>query len=105
MDLDQAGGTLPGRTESFYHGVDGTPGMVASGLNEDSAVFNSKVPGQFTPRSVLAGLPGMSGNGMSDADRDRILPGGYRLPSSNGMSSGDYDAAMRLRLVNNGTRY
>lgn len=99
MDLNQAGTALPGRTASFQDGMNGTPGSVASGLNEDSAVFNSKVPGQFTPHSVLAGLPGMSGNGMSEDDKERVLPGGYQLPSANGQSNESYQAARMMRLM------
>lgn len=100
MGLDQAEAT-PGRTEAFYNGVHGTPNMVASGLAKDSAVFNSKVPGMFTPHSVLQGLPGMSDNGMSAEDALRKLPGGYTLPSANGMAENDYEAAMRMRLMGN----
>jgi hypothetical protein len=99
MNLDEAGTGMPGRTEAFSHGVNGTPTMVASGLAEQSAMFNSQVPGRFTPHSVLQGLPGMSGNGMSEEDAQRKLPGGYTLPSSNGMATGDYDSAMKLRLL------
>lgn len=103
MDLDQAGTDMPGRNASFSDGVQGTPSMVASGLAEQSAIFNSKVPGQFTPHSVLQGLPGMSGNGMSAEDAQRKMPGGYTLPSSNGMAANDYDTAMRLKLANRGS--
>lgn len=105
MDLDQAGTGMPGRNASFTDGVQGTPNMVASGLAEQAAIFNSKVPGQFTPHSVLQGLPGMSGNGMSEQDAQRRLPGGYTLPSGNGMATGDYESAMRLRLLGNRGEY
>lgn len=101
MDLNQAGTATPGRTEAFGEGMFGTPGAVASSLNEDSAVFNSKVPGQFTPHSVLQGLPGMSGNGGDEVAQQRKLPGGYTLPSSNGIGSGDYEQAMRLHMLSN----
>ena len=100
MDSTQAG-TLQGRNASFSDGVQGTPGAVASSLNEDSAIFNSKVPGAFTPRSILAGIPGMSGNGMSAQDASRKLPGGYTMPSGNGIAQGDYESAMRLRMIGN----
>lgn len=105
MDLDQAGGdTIPGRTESFYDGMQGTPGSVASSLNAESAMFNSKVPGAFTPHSVLQEIPGMSGNGLSAADSERKLPGGYTMPSANGSSQQSYQAASMMRLMsrNNG---
>lgn len=98
MNLDQAG-QLPGRTASFQDGVNGTPNMTASGLNKDAAVFNSKVPGQFTPHSVLQDMPGMSGNGMSAADKSRLLPGGYQLPSPNGASQQSYEKARLMRLM------
>jgi hypothetical protein len=87
VSIDQAASSpSPGRTEAFAQGRFGTPGDAASSLEEDAAVFNSKVPGQFTPHSVLQGLPGMSGNGMSAADAGRLLPGGTRMPSPNGSS-------------------
>lgn len=101
MDLEQAGSATPGRTEAFHDGVNGTPAMVASGLSEQSAMFNSKVPGQFTPHSVLQGLPGMSGNGMSDQDRQRVMPGGYTLPANNGLDPSE--AATRMRLMGRNT--
>lgn len=102
MDLSQAGTPMPGRTEAFSDGVNGTPGMVASGLARESAQFNDKVGRELlTPHSVLQGIPGMSGNGMSAEDASRKILGGYMLPSANGMSSGDYESAMRLRLLGN----
>ena len=103
MDLNQAGTALPGRTESFNDGMNGTPGSVASSLNDESAVLNRQVAGEMaTPHSVLQGLPGMSGNGMSAEDASRKLPGGYQMPSTNGIASGDYEQAMRLRMVGSG---
>lgn len=101
MDLDQAGAPA-GRTASFNSGVQGTPDAVASGLAEQSAVFNSQVPGRYTPHSVLAGIPGLSGNGKSQADAGRTLPGGYTLPSANGMGQDTYETAMKLRLLGSG---
>lgn len=100
MDLQQAGeGTFPGRTEAFHNGVDGTPSMVASGLAEESAMFNSKVPGRFTPHSVLQQYSGMSGNGMSEADAARVFPGGYTDRSANGSSADSYEAARMMRMI------
>lgn len=99
MDLNQAGTATPGRTQSFSDGVQGTPGMVATGLAQESAMFNSRVPGKFTPHSVLQEIPGMSGNGMSQADRQRVLPGGYTMPSANGSSEQSYQAASMMRLM------
>lgn len=101
MDLNQAGVGASGRNASFSDGVSGTPNMVSSGLAEQSAIFNSKVPGVFTPKSVLAGLPGISGNGMSAADAQRVMPGGYQLPSANGMAQSDYDPTMKMRMLGN----
>lgn len=92
------------RNAAFSDGVAGTPNMVASGLAESSAVFNSKVPGTFTPHSVLQSIT-PSGDGMSAADHARVLPGGYTLPTPNGMSSSDYNAISRLRMVDNAARY
>lgn len=97
MDFDQAG-ALPGRTESFQQGQTGG-GPVASSLNEDAAVFNSKVPGSYTPHSVLQELPGMSGNGMDAASAARRLPGGYVRPSSNGSSTESYEATSMMQLM------
>lgn len=97
---------MPGRTESFYDGVNGTPNMIASGLAEQSAKFNDQVgASMLTPHSVLQGIPGMSGNGMSEQDAQRKLPGGYTLPSSNGFASNDYESAMRLRLLGNRSEF
>lgn len=93
---------MPGRNESFNDGQFGTPGSAASSLNEESAVLNSQVAGvAYHPHSVLQGLPGMSPNGMSEQDAQRKLPGGYTMPSSNGIATGDYEQAMRLRLLGN----
>lgn len=105
MDLTQPGtGMQPGRTASFYDGVNGTPNMVSSGLAQDSAVLNAKVAGMMaTPHSVLQGLPGMSPNGKSEADAQRTLPGGYTLPSMNGSSQESYEAATRMRLMGRDT--
>lgn len=100
MDLDQAGSSAsPGRTEAFGHGVNGTPNMVASGLAEESAMFNSKVPGRFTPHSVLQGISGTSGNGMSSQDTQRFMPNGSLLPSQNGSSEQSYEAAQQMRFM------
>lgn len=100
MDLQQPGEvTQPGRTESFYDGVQGTPSMTASGLAEESAMFNSKVPGKFTPHSVLQGISGTSGNGMSDTSR--FLPNGQLLPSQNGSSEESYQATQQMRFMAN----
>lgn len=92
MDLDQ-----PGRSQAFSDGVSGTPGMVASGLSADSEKFNDQVGQGFTPHSVLQGLPGMSGNGMSSADAERKIPGGFTLPTTNGLDPSE--AATRMRLM------
>lgn len=102
MDLDQTGTAMPGRTSSFYDGVSGTPGSVASSLNEDSAVLNAKVAGEaYRPHSVLQfAMP--SGNGMSAADRERVLPGGYTLPSANGSDEQSNHAVQMLRLMGRG---
>jgi hypothetical protein len=101
MDLQQAGSAVApaGRTESFNNGVSGTPTMVASGLSAQSQQFNDKVGRGVSVQSVLQGMPGMSGNGMSEEDKGHILPGGYQMGSANGMSQGDYEPAMRLRML------
>lgn len=91
---------MPGRTAAFSQGMLGNPSEAVSSLDEQSAVLNEKVAGEMArPHSVLAGLPGMSGNGMSEEDRQRVLPGGYTLPSQNGIGSDSYDAVNRLRMM------
>lgn len=101
MDLNQPGSNaVAGRTEAFYDGTNGTPNMVASGLAEESAQFNDKVGKTLlAPHSVLQGFSGMSGNGMSADDAERILPGGYQMPSSNGSSTESYNAARMMRML------
>lgn len=71
--------------------------MVASGLAEASAIFNSKVPGKFTPHSILQSIA-PSGNGMSAADKERQLPGGGHLPQPDGISQNDYMPEVRTQM-------
>lgn len=97
MDLDSAGSGQPGRNEAFGQGSAGAPQNIASSLNQDSAVFNSKVPGQFTAHSVLQPFMQQSGNGMSAEDAQRLIPGGM-LPSANGASPESAKAAALLQL-------
>src|ERR1700752_727542 len=54
------------------------------GLAATSARWNAAAAGGYEPHSILAGLPGMSGNGTSAEDAQRKLPGGGSLPSPNG---------------------
>jgi hypothetical protein len=100
MDLDSAGAENVGRNEAFSQGHMGAPGRVASSLAEDSAVYNSKVPGKFTAHSVLTPLgtnPG--GNGMSAQDAEnRTITGSY-LGSANGVSQGNYQATAMLKMM------
>lgn len=88
-----------GRNAAFGQGRLGSPAHVASSLNYDSAVFNSKVPGRFTPQSVLQSLNQRTSNGMSAQDYERVLPGGYTLPSMNGSDESTYRAASMMRML------
>lgn len=88
-----------GRNAAFSQGRLGTPAHVASSLNYDSAVFNSKVPGRFTPQSVLQPLQQRTANGMSSQDFERVLPGGYTLPSMNGSDESSYKTASMMRML------
>jgi hypothetical protein len=38
-------------------------------------------------------------NGESAADYARVLPGGYRLPNSNGQSESSWQSSIPLRLA------
>jgi hypothetical protein len=102
VDLDQNGidDSFVGRNEAFGQGRLGTPAHVASSLNLDSAVFNSQVPGRFTPRSVLQDVNQRSANGMSAQDYGRVLPGGYQMPSMNGSDESSYQQASMMRMLN-----
>lgn len=102
MDLDSAGadGQNVGRNEAFGHGTTGTPSQVASSLNQESAVYNSKVPGKFSAHSVLTPLmsnPG--GNGMSAENAaNRTVTGDY-LGSVNGVSQQSYQQTAMLKMM------
>jgi hypothetical protein len=99
MDYD-SGAENVGRNAAFGHGTTGTPDRIASSLNEDSAVFNSKVPGKFSAHSVLTPLgtnPG--GNGMSAQDAEnRTITGSY-MGSANGVSEQNYQQTAMLRMM------
>lgn len=92
----------PGRTESFYHGVNGGPEAAPTSLGEDSARFDAQVPRGYQQTSVLQQVPGMSSNGMSDTDFQRKIPGGPMMPSANGMSPGSYDQSRFMMLNGKG---
>lgn len=69
------------------------------GLDDTSARWNDAVGQGYEPRSILAGLPGMSGNGMSAADAGRVLPGGAQLPAPDGTSAGTYQQTSTLGVL------
>lgn len=79
-------------------------GAFDTGLNADAQRFQSKVPVGFVQKSVLQqAMP--SGNGMSTADYERVMPinrGGRPviLPSKNGTSSQTWDQNTYMRLNN-----
>lgn len=89
---------MPGRTAAFNQGQTGG-GPVASSLDEKSAVLNEQVAGDMArPHSVLAGLPGMSGNGGDEVYKASLLPGGGTLGTSNGASPESFQAAQIHRM-------
>ncbi len=69
------------------------------GLADSSERWNSEAGGGYTPRSVLAGLPAISGDGMSAADAARLLPGGRQLMSPNGVGESSYQQASTLHAI------
>jgi hypothetical protein len=100
---DQLGGATP-RTGEFATGITGDPDSAATattrastGLTADSLQFNSMVPHGVTPTSVLQPLR-PSGNGMSESDYQRVLPGGYTLPTQNGQSASSWETSNYLKM-------
>jgi hypothetical protein len=99
----QLGGNAP-RSAQFATGFHGDPDNTATvtsqpsaGLTADSLQFNSLVPGGVRPTSVLQPLrPSM--NGQSAQDYERVLPGGYTLPSQNGQSESSWAASNYLKM-------
>jgi len=99
----QLGGAAPRKGE-FTTGVTGDPDSAATvttrastGLTEDSLQFNSMVPGGVRPTSVLQPLrPSM--NARSASDYQRVLPGGYTLPTQNGQSESSWETSSYLRM-------
>lgn len=69
------------------------------GLAATSARWNTEAGTGYTPHSVLAGLPGMSGNGMSAAEAERLLPGGRTMPSPNGEGQDTYGSSSELGML------
>ena len=72
----------------------------AFSLGQDSARYNAMVPKGIMQSSVLQPYR-PSGNGMSDTDYERVLPGGMTLPTANGSSQGTYQQAVYMRLQGN----
>jgi hypothetical protein len=99
----QLGGNA-GRSQQFVTGVTGSPESAATvttrastGLTADSLQFNSMVPHGVRPTSVLQPLrPSM--NGQSASDYQRVLPGGYTLPTQNGQSESSWETSNYLRM-------
>lgn len=80
---------MDSRYQSFSAGVKGGP-VGSSSVMANSMKFNSANPGRYHVSSVLdVGHAVPSKSGYSDRDYTRITPSG-ELPSSNGMSPGDY---------------
>ena len=74
-------------------------GSADQGLADTSERWDAEAGTGYTPHSVLAGLPGMSGNGMSSADAGRVLPGGRQLMSPDGTSQSSYGQASTLQAI------
>ena len=99
----QLGGNA-GRSQELQLGIAGDPDNIATattrastGLTADSLQFNSLVPHGVTPTSVLQPLrPSM--NARSASDYQRVLPGGYTLPTANGQSQSSWEASNYLRM-------
>lgn len=89
------------RAESFTTGTQGDDPQNAAGVSSidaNSARFNSLVPHQFRPGSLLNQTrPSM--NAESAADYARVLPGGYRLANSNGQSESSWEASIPLKMA------
>ena len=88
------------RVQDFSTGITGDDPQNAAGVSSidvNSALYNSLVPHQFEPGSILQQTrPSM--NGESAADYARVLPGGYRLPNQNGQSASSWEASNYLRM-------
>lgn len=68
-----------------------------AGLNLNGQQFAAQVPHGVRPTSVLQSLrPSM--NGMSAQDYERVLPGGYTLPTQNGQSASSWETSNYLRM-------
>ena len=83
------------RAQAFSTGQAGDPDSAVGvhSVDENSALYNSLVPHQFRPGSLLNQTrPSM--NAESAADYARVLPGGYRLPTANGQSVASYNASI-----------
>ena len=100
---DQLGGATP-RFQEFTTGIQGDSDSAATattrastGLTADSLQFNSMVPVGVKPTSVLQPLrPSL--NARSASDYQRVLPGGYVLPTQNGQSESSWETSNYLRM-------
>ena len=93
-DLD---GNAP-RQQEFMTGVNRTGDIAGnSAINANSARWNSLTPRQVGLTSVLqTAMPSL--NARSESDYQRLLPGGYELPSRNGSAADTYEKAIYMRL-------
>jgi hypothetical protein len=91
-------GQPPSRSAEFGTGLVGNPASAASSLNADSAKFNGAVPQGATQTSVLQS-PRPSMNGMSEQDYQRVMPGGFTLPSQNGQLDQSWQASTYMRMA------
>ena len=100
---DQLGGATP-RSQELQRGIQGDPDSAATattrasdGLTADSLQFNAMGHQGVRPTSLLQPLrPSM--NGQSASDYERVLPGGYTLPTQNGQSASSWEASNYLRM-------
>jgi hypothetical protein len=68
-------------------GNDASITLSDAGLDAASERWNAERGQGYSPHSVLAAVPGVSGYGMSEADSGRVPPGGGRLPSPDGQGA------------------
>ena len=67
-------------------------------MDANSELYNAMVPHQFEPMSVLQQTrPSM--NAESATDYQRVLPGGYVLPTQNGQSASSWETSNYLRMA------
>jgi hypothetical protein len=74
--------------------------QLSAGLQQAAARWNAEAPHSYTPQSTLSQWK-MSGNGMSQNDAQRMLPGlnSEQFPTSNGASASTLESQNNLRMA------